>query len=171
MMIAALLIVLLFAFLAISLRPRNSVGPDASGEVLDALTLASRYRPMLRLLDGSDFDLLNDADDPKLMRRIRSQRRAIFRSYLRGLRRDHARLCAQVRNIIVNSATDRKDLASALYRKELTFQALMFSVNLRLMLHSAGLGSVTAAPLMNCFEQVRRQAEMLSGSSAVALTA
>jgi nitroreductase len=123
---------------------------------------------MLRLLDGSDFELLNEAGDPKLLRRIRSQRRTIFRGYLRSLGRDHARLCAQVRALIVASNTDREDLASALFRMEMTFQRLMLTVHVRLAVHALGIGSVTAAPLMQCFEQVRQHAESLSGTHAVA---
>lgn len=160
-------VILLLAIGALTLRPRSS-GTFAPGEDLDIFALSARYRPMLRLLDGSDFELLNDSGDPKLIRRIRSQRRAIFRGYLRSLGRDQRKLSAQIRSVMVAAETDRKDLASALFRMNTNFRLLMLAVNFRLVIHSAGIGTVPAERLMNCFEQLRGQAEILSGSPAMA---
>ncbi len=156
-------VLLILAAGAITLRPRNS-GTSAPGADFDIFALAARYRPMLRLLDGSDFGLLNDSGDPKLVRRIRSQRRAIFRSYLRSLSRDHSKVCAQVRAFMASSETDRKDLGSALFKMETTFRLLMIGINLRLVLHSFGIGTVPAESLVNCLDKVRNHAENLSGT-------
>ncbi len=166
MAFVAFFVLVLFAAIALSLRPKTH-GSPLRVENLDLEALSTRYRPMLRLLDGSDFELLNEAGDPAMVRRIRAQRRAIFRGYLTSLGRDHARLCARVRTLILESKTDREDLASALFRMELTFQRMMFGVHVRLALHTLGIGSVTAAPLMKCLEQVRQHAESLLSVEAV----
>jgi hypothetical protein len=123
---------------------------------------------MLRLLDGTDFELLNAAGDPKLMRRMRTQRRAIFRGYLRSLRRDHAMLCDCVRALIVQSDSDQADLVSSLYRMETSFRFLVLGVNFRLALHALGANQVAVWGLMDCFEKLRSQAELLSSSCQAA---
>jgi hypothetical protein len=155
----------LVALAAIALRPKASIS-STSFEHFDIYALSARYRPMLRLLDGSDFQLLNHAGDPKLARRMRSQRRTIFRGYLRSLRRDHARLCAKVRELIIHSATDQRELAISLFRMEMNFQVLLFTVNCRLAMHAVGLGNVAVWNLMNAFEQVRSHAESLAAPAA-----
>lgn len=152
---------------AVKLAPRSS-GGTLQGENFDFLALSARYRPMLRLLDGTDFELLNDAGDPKLMRRMRSQRRAIFRGYLRSLRRDHAMLCDCVRALIVQADTDQAELVSNLYKMETSFRFLVLGVNVRLALHALGANHVAVWGLMDCFEKLRSQAELLSSSYSAA---
>lgn len=153
----------------ISLRARSSfrpVGPVAR----DIFELSARYRPMLRLLDGADFDLITEAGDPRLMRKVRSARREIFRGYLRSLRRDHACLCHQIRTQILNASTDRQDLASTLFRVEWRFRLLMSVVETKLLLHSLGVGTVSAGRLVASLETISRKAELMS-SSAIAIAA
>jgi hypothetical protein len=157
----------LVAAAAVKLAPRSS-GGAVTVEKFDFLALSARYRPMLRLLDGSDFELLNDAGDPKLMRRMRAQRRAIFRGYLKSLRRDHAMLCDCVRALIVHADSDQAALVSNLYRMENSFRFLVLGVNFRLALHALGANNVAVWSLMDCFEKLRSQAELLSSSSPVA---
>lgn len=152
---------------AVKLVPRGSASA-VPVEKFDFFALSARYRPMLRLLDGTDFELLNDAGDPKLLRRMRSQRRAIFRGYLRSLRRDHAMLCDCVRALIVQSDTDQGELVSNLYRMETSFRFLVLGVNFRLALHALGANNVAVWGLMDCFEKLRSQAELLSSSCSVA---
>ena len=161
---------LVFALAAFLLRP-SVLSSAPHGGSMDLLLLSVRYRPMLRLLDGADFQFLDASGDPKLIRRMRAERRAIFRSYLRCLRRDHARVCAQIRFIIVNSNSDRKDLAAALSRFEMSFQMLMVGVQVRLAMHALGLGKINAKGLMGSLDRIRIQAESLAGAPLMPLAA
>jgi len=151
---------------AVKLAPRSSAGV-APPENLDIFALSARYRPMLRLLDGTDFELLDEAGDPKLLRRMRTQRRSIFRGYLKSLRRDHAKLCDCVRALIVQSETDQAELVSNLYRMEMSFRMLVFGINVRLALHALGANHVAVWGLMDCFEKLRSQAEFLTLSGPI----
>ena len=71
---------------------------------------ASRYRPMLRLL--SDEDLGTGGFSRPVLRKIRAQRRLLFRAYLRCLTKDYGRLLMGIRMVMVNSGVDRPDLAA-----------------------------------------------------------
>src|ERR1044071_6455020 len=53
-----------------------------------------KYRPMLRLLSERDFEYLSmqAGSTPEIARRLRSERRKIFRAYLWNLVRDFNRL-------------------------------------------------------------------------------
>lgn len=163
-------VVSLFLVAVLTLRAKTS-GAAMPRAGIDIFQLAARYRPMLRLLEGSDFELLSEAGDPKLMRKIRSQRRIIFRAYLRGLRRDHSMLCDQIRRVMVSADSDRKDLASALFRTEMAFTFLMTVIEFRLVLHAFGFGSVAAAALVDSFERVSQHAKLVSAPHLANLAA
>src|SRR5579884_2653909 len=78
------------------------------------VNLDGRYRPMLRLL--SEEDLAVAAGNPSLVRKLRSERRRLFRGYLHCVERDYGRLLAGIRMAMVQAHTDRRDLARALAR-------------------------------------------------------
>src|SRR5258707_4988519 len=80
-----------------------------------------KYQPMARLLQEDDFRYLSAQPgySPRLGRRLRSQRRRIFRGYLRSLRRDFATLSMALRTLVLHSAEDRSDLAASLVRQRL----------------------------------------------------
>jgi hypothetical protein len=105
---------------------------------------SGKYRPMARLLHEDDFRYLSAQPgySPQLGRRLRSQRRRIFRGYLRSLRRDFANISMALRTLILHSAEDRSDLAAALVRQRLLFAAGMLAVEGRLLLHAAGINTV-----------------------------
>ncbi len=157
---------LLLLVAVITMRAQSSVAPNAPSGT-DVFELSARYRPMLRLLDGPDFELLNEAGDRRLMRRIRSERRSIFRGYLRGLRRDHSIICSKVRQLTLASAADRGDLAAAVFRSELSFRILMGVIEVKLLLHAAGMRSVTATPLVEALERMTSQAKLVSSQAAL----
>lgn len=152
-----LILVLIAAF--VSLRPR-STNTALCMESFDIFALAARYRPMMRLLDGSDFEIVNSIGDPRLTRRVKRQRRAIFRGYLRCLSRDHARLCAHIRAAALESPVDCSPLLLEVYRAEMRFRMTMAAVNFRLVLHAVGLPNVAASGLMYSFEVLRQRAEL-----------
>src|ERR1700722_16959829 len=57
---------------------------------------ATRYRPMERLLADDDYRFLASQPgcDNKMLRRVRSERRRLFRGYLACLSRDFGRVSA-----------------------------------------------------------------------------
>src|SRR5579863_2042122 len=72
-----------------------------------------KYRPMERLLGEEDFRFLaaQPGFSPKLGRRLRTERRQIFKGYLRSLSRDFHNISAACRMLVVHSAEDRAELA------------------------------------------------------------
>jgi hypothetical protein len=102
---------------------------------------ASRYRPMERLLRPEDFDFL--ASQPgytrQIGRRLRSERRKVFRGYLRWMKRDFDHVCLALQLLMVNSMVDRPDLASVLVRQKAAFHMAMVAVEFRLLLHACGV--------------------------------
>lgn len=131
-----------------------------SATVTPSALSADRYRPMLRLL--SDDDLAFVSSDSKLQSMLRAKRRALFRGYLRCLTRDYAQLLAGVRQTMVQSGVDRPDLARALAKNRVLFAMALCKVEYRLVLHSAGIGHIEIAGLVDALEVLRRQVAALS---------
>lgn len=103
---------------------------------------ASAYRPMGRLLAEDDFAFLRlqPGYRPELEARLRTERRAIFRKYLRNLRRDFRALQAAVRDLILASPEDQSALVAELARQKLRFEFGVARVQVRLALHATHLG-------------------------------
>jgi len=131
---------LVFVFRALSSQGSGDLLGDGN------LVLApGKYRPMERLLRADDFRFLaaQPGYSPKLGNRFRSQRRQIFRAYLKNLKRDFTRMSLTFQTLIVHSAEDRGDLAAGLVRQRMMFTFAMLAVEGRLLLHAAGVNSVT----------------------------
>ena len=107
----------------------------------------TRYRPMERLLSEEDYRFLASqvGFDKKMLRKIRSERRKVFRGYLAGLSRDFSLVGAALRLMMMYSAQDRPDLAGILYKQQALFAFGMLGVQWRLVLHACGLGTVDVA--------------------------
>jgi hypothetical protein len=130
------------------------------------LVSTDRFRPMLRLL--SDDDLSFVPAQSKLRKSLRANRRELFREYLRCLTRDYGRLLAGVRLAIVQSGTDRPDLARALAKNRILFAVAICKIELRLALHVTGIGKVEIAGLVDAVEVLRNQVRVLSTVTAAA---
>jgi hypothetical protein len=129
---------------------------------------AERYRPMARLLDPADEEFLARCQERSAIRRFRSQRRRIFRGYLRSLERDFGAICASIRLILAHSEMDRPDLASALMRRETGFAMALFSVRCRLLLHAAGVGAVDVHGLVAALDEMRGELGKLTPAASAA---
>ena len=120
---------------------------------------AERYRPMMRLLDGEDFEFLRS--QPGITRRqiarIRIQRCRIFRGYLRSLNADFGSVCTALKLVVAASGIDRPDLASLLLRHQAQFARAMIRAQFRLLLYTWGLGRVDVAGLVELFDGMRRE--------------
>lgn len=122
-----------------------------------------RYAPMQRLLDNTDYRFLamHPAFGKARARALRARRRRVFRGYLRCLSRDYARVCASIRNVMIESGIDRPDLAKALLRNRAVFTAALFAIEFRLILHACGWGTVDVRDMVSALEGMRRQLDTL----------
>ncbi len=116
-----------------------------------------RYRPMMRLLDGGDLEFLRSQPGftPGMASKLRLQRCQIFRGYLRCLQVDFGRVCAAMRILLLQSRSDRSDLAGILMQRQLMFACGMLAVQARLLLYRWGVGRVDATTLVNIFDLMR----------------
>src|ERR1700679_4169316 len=100
----------LASVLAYLVRKVGSAGKNlpVTSEWIDDLSL-DRYRPMLRMLDGSDIAFLRSQPGftPDMGRKLRAQRTQIFRGYLRSLETDFGRICAAIKLVTLQSQHDR----------------------------------------------------------------
>jgi hypothetical protein len=117
---------------------------------------AARYRPMLRLLADDDYEfLMGMGTDRSVVRRLRSERRRIFRMYLSNLIRDFSRLHHAARILVLESEVERSDVAARLVRIRFDFFLAVFAVRCRLVLHAAGIGTVDVRGLITAIECIR----------------
>jgi hypothetical protein len=128
-----------------------------------------RYRPMMRLLDSGDLEFLcsQSGVTPKTIRDFRRQRCRIFRRYLRELNTDFACVCMAITVIMLQSDTDRPDLASKLLRSRVHFVWCLVLAQTRLALYEIGVGSIDAACLLKLFDGMRLELRSLVPASAV----
>ena len=164
LVIAALLSLAPVALALVFLYRKLSSQPDSEVAVDQCLVLSlEKYRPMERLLQEDDFRFLaaQPGFSPQLGRRFRTERRKIFRSYLRNLRRDFSRLSSAFRILIVHSVEDRGDLAKSLMRMRVMFTLGMLAVEGRLLMHAAGLGAVNVSGLVASLDTMQAQMRLM----------
>jgi hypothetical protein len=127
-----------------------------TAEWIDELSV-ERYRPMLRLLDGSDLEFLRSQPgfNSAMATKLRVQRCQIFRGYLRCLDADFGRVCGAIKVLMLQSRNDRPDLAAALIKNQATFFYGMFMVNTRLTLYRYGICQVDVTRLVSLFDSMR----------------
>jgi hypothetical protein len=149
------------------------VGPNSLPVSVDWINdlSAVRYRPMERLLSEEDERFL--ASQPgcnrKMVRRMRSERRRLFRGYLTCLSTDFSRVGAALRLIMTHAGHDRPDLAGILYKQQALFAIGMLNVQWRLALHALGLGTVDVSGLVGAMEYMRLELrQMIPAESAAA---
>jgi hypothetical protein len=110
---------------------------------------------MLRLL--SEDDLIPIKNNRKLVRRLRGERAAIFRGYIRCLARDYARLLSGLSLMAVQSATDRPDLARAILRHRVYFAGALFRLDAMVLLYRLGICGVDLSGLVESLDVLRAQ--------------
>lgn len=128
----------------------------------------SRYRPMERLLRNEDFLFLAARGvNRRDIRSARSQRRCIFRQYLRSLTVDFGRIAGSLRIAMVDSNKARPDLAAALFRARMVFAYALVMMEMRLSLHAIGWTGVAfnVEPLIAALENMREQYQAIGALS------
>ena len=133
-----------------------------TAEWIDELSM-ERYRPMMRLLDGSDLEFLRSQPGftPRMASKLRTQRCQIFRGYLRCLSGDFQRVCAAIKILMLQSRQDRPDLASLLVQQQMSFACGMAMVQTRLFLYRWGLCRVDVTGLVKNFDLMRLELRSL----------
>src|ERR1017187_2905215 len=129
-----------------------------------------RYRPMLRLLDPTDFQYLlaQKGSNPEMARRLRRQRVQAFLEYLHLLQADFDRVATALRLILAHSAYDRPELASRLVQCPLQFAFGMMCIHFRLVLFRFGLSGVDGSRLLVLFDGMRVELRTLVPDASLA---
>ena len=166
---AILLLSMGVLFLVRRLGSDNPVLPVTT-EWLSELT-TDRYRPMLRLLEETDFQFLRSQKGftPDMTSRLRRQRVQALRGYLHMLEADFDRVCAALRLILAHSESDRPELASLLFQRRLRFAFAVAKVHCRVALFGWGLSGVDVSGLIELFEGMRQQLRTLVPASSPAV--
>jgi len=117
----------------------------------------AKYRPMMRLLAEEDYAFLagQSGFDEKISANLRSERRRIFRAYLRSLVRDFNRLHFCAKLMATHSTEDRSEVLTALVKQRVTFSFALATVECRLVLHTFGFGPVEVRKLISTLDQSR----------------
>jgi hypothetical protein len=159
-------VALILLYRALASRQNGEVPMDES------LVLApGKYRPMERLLQEEDFRFLSSQPgfSARLGRRFRSQRRRVFRAYLRSLSMDFGRVSKACQILVIHAAEDRGDLAKGIIRQRVLFALGLVAVEGRLLLHAAGVGTVDVRGLVESLETMQAQIQILLTPPEVAM--
>ena len=151
---------------------RNLAAPaeNPGGEWLEQLSL-EKYRPMERLLDDADFRFLaaHPGYHAGMGRRLRTERRRVFRGYVRSLERDFGRICGGIQALMAASSEDRPDLAAALVKQRAMFAYGIVSLRVRLALDTVGWHSIDVRPLLGSLEMLRGELRQLAAAPAASM--
>jgi hypothetical protein len=148
-----------------ALRPRATEGADAPE--LDP----NRYKPMERLLRNDDFVFLAaNGLDRRSIRRVRAERRQIFRQYLRSMSFDFGRVADEVKAAMLSSNQERTDLVQALFKARMVFTYALVAMELRLTLDACGwsAAAIDVRPLLTAFENMCEQWQSIGQFSPAA---
>lgn len=171
--VAAALAVLAVVALLFLLRRLTSREVEAQADLGWSSEFSiAKYRPMERLFLEEDYDFLaaQPGFHPKIYRKLQSERRRVFRHYLRCVQRDFGRLSTAAKTLLLAAPQDRPDLARAILKQRLLFGYAMWTVRFRLQLQTLGLGSVDVRRLVATMEGMRDQLRQLSQAVSVSTT-
>jgi hypothetical protein len=162
-----LLLALAFLLVLRRLAPRSTTLP-VTLEWIDDLS-TDRYRPMFRLLDEDDLALLIGHPGSGRARegRIRAERCAIFRDYLRSMSLDFGRICKAIEILLVQSQDDRPDLAVLVLKQKVRFTLAVMEVHSRLVMFRYGWGTVDVSSLLGVFDSLRFELRSMVPVAAV----
>jgi hypothetical protein len=168
-MIGALLALVLLAVLVLLLRTfrtiRTSDGPTS--EVTDFC-----HRPMQRLLDPTELQYLqNHGISKERLNKLRSERRRIYRLYLRSLTQDFNRVHTILNLLLICSYSDRPDLATRLAQQKFVFYRNLLLVEVRLSLHACGFEKIPEIDLLRPLEIIQAQLRELAPVTMPAVSA
>jgi hypothetical protein len=160
--IAIVLLLACFAVLFWRLASRFDA-QQCTAEWLDGFSL-KRYAPMERLLDRSDLTFL--ASQPGYRKeiglRLMSERRKIFRAYLRLLVRDFNQLIGIGKLMVVYSNQDQQEFARSLGRQQVKFYARVCALQIELALYPFGWTAADPHGLLAALGAMRTEVQQLT---------
>jgi phosphatidylserine/phosphatidylglycerophosphate/cardiolipin synthase-like enzyme len=167
---AAVMLVIVAAFIMLLRRIISPQRAQSYDENWLCEFSVNRYRPMERLLSDDDFEFLEHQPGykPRMKRKLRAERRAIYRDYLRSLAGDFQHLYGAVQMLMLTSDEDRPDLAAVLVRHKWAFTSGMVMIHFRLLLHALGKQPVDIGVLVGSLDALRVQFQQLSAAQACA---
>lgn len=162
---AALFLILLglgFGLLFARLLSRDRMPPPADD--WEEIFSPARYKTMERLLEEIDYQcaVSQSASDKEQEKELRSKRVRIFQAYVTCLSQDFTRICNAIKKLMMDSRVDRPDLAGLLMKQHFLFTLTVLSIEFRLVLYSAGLGTPDGHDLMQALDGMCGQLRTLS---------
>lgn len=157
------LLVAAFAFFFSRLFTRIDENESAA-EWLNEFSIES-YRPMERLFNESDYAFLAEQPGyhPGIAKKLRIERKKIFRAYLRQLAGDFHRLVHVANLMMVYSGEDRSDLAHGIFRLRVSFYWTLACTEVSLSLGSVVPANPTyAARLINALTAMHQNVHQLA---------
>ncbi len=148
---------------------RPAGAQQASLEWLDEFTV-EKYAPMERLLRESDYAFLaaQRGFQPAISRRLATERRRIFRDYLRHLRTDFHRLVTLANVMIVHSQQDQTELAAQVWQQRVTFYRGVLAIEMQLALAPVGIRVQGVEELLGSLRGMYSQVHHLTPESLFA---
>lgn len=179
---ASLLIVLAVVLTLLSIVAwmvvRLTAAGDASQVSLEWLDefSPSKYSLMERLLFEGDYAFLatQPGYTPVIARRLKAERKRLFREYLRQLNRDFNRLTALAKLMVVYGENDNSELAAALWKHRILFYRGVVGIECRLALAPMGVSVSGVGQVVGAMAQMRNvvvnlvPANLMSSSSTTA---
>jgi len=137
---------------------------DANDAVRESFSLA-RYEPMKRLLSEEDFEFLKrlPGTRPAMVRRLRAQRRRVFRAYLCELASDFNRLHRDARLLLAAAPEEYSGLVSVLMGVQMRFWSALARAEIRLTAHAVGIGNIDVRGLLGPLEALSAAVQQASG--------
>jgi hypothetical protein len=135
-------------FLLKQLFMRTLAISERGPEWLDEFSLES-YAPMERLLCMDDSSIRLPGKNAR--RKLRAERRRIFRAYLQNLIENFRHLHLMGRFMLLHSQVDRPDLAMALVCQWLIFWRAVVLIEVALLRHALGSKAIDVASVSCAF--------------------
>lgn len=141
---------------------------ESAAEWLSEFSIET-YRPMERMFNEADYEFLAEQPGyhPGIAKKLRAERKQIFRAYLRQLVGDFHRLVHVANLMMVYSGEDRSDLARSIFRLRLNFYWTVVCTEASLSLQPLAPRAIRSGYLINALatmhENVHRLVPMQSG--------
>jgi hypothetical protein len=126
---------------------------DSNDAARESFSLA-RYEPMKRLLSEEDFEFLSRKPGvrPAMVRRLRAQRRRVFRAYLAELASDFNRLHRDARLMVATAPEEYSGLVGTLIGIQIRFWRALAAAEIHLTMHAVGAGRIDVSALLGPLE-------------------
>ncbi len=120
-------------------------------------------QPIERLLDPAEFEFLRRRGlSAARINALRVKRRQLFRMYLHSLTQEFNAVHNALKLIVVQSETDRADLARELARQRILFYRHLTLIRIHLLLSALGMEMAPTIELIRPLERLRTEFLLLA---------